>query len=372
MASQQASRSLSLADLTIVDADSHVGPGPETLVEYIDESNAARRIIEEGDMGSEVMTCTRVTPAFPNDSGGYEDENSVVPGGADSPEGKLAYMDEFGLDYSILTPGSGLGTVNHDQTAVAWANAYNSWLLDKWVGVDDRLCASALVAHQVPERAAEEVERMAGEDSIVGVQMPTAGQIPPAGHWSYDPIYETAQDHGLPIVLHTADQTSAVTFPVQHRWAETFTENHAFSFPVEGMWHLISLVCNGVPERFPDLEFVFQEPGFEWVPWMMWRLDDHYLQNSQDLPMLTKRPSEYIRDQFYFTTQPLGHTEDHQHMGWAMEMAGGADTLLFATDHPHPDFDPPEEAFQPAKTQLDEDGLRGVMGETACEVFGLV
>ena len=102
-------------------------------------------------------------------------------------------------------------------------------------------------------------------------------------------------------------------YPSDERWRPIV--------PTEGMWHLISLVCNGVPERFPDLEFVFQEPGFEWVPWMMWRLDDHYLQNSQDLPMLTKRPSEYIRDQFYFTTQPLGHTENHQHMGWAMEIS---------------------------------------------------
>ena len=372
MSTRETTRSIAVGDLTTVDADSHLTADADTLIDYIDKNNAARRIIEGGDVNSEVMTKTRVTPSFPNDSGGYgEEEDDVVPGDARSPAGKLAYMDEFDLDYSILTAGSGIGTINHDQTAVAWANAYNSWLLDKWVDADDRLRAALLIAHQVPDRAAEEVDRMADETGIAAVQMPTAGQIPPAGHWMYDPIYEAAQDHGLPVVYHTADDTSAVTFPVQHRWAETFTENHAFSFPVEGMWHLISMICNGVPERFPDLEFVFQEPGFEWVAWMMWRLDDHYLQNSQDLPMLTKRPSEYIRDQFYFTTQPLGHTENYQHMGWAMEMAGGADTLLFATDHPHPDFDTPEEVFRPAKTQLDEEGLRGLMGETAREVFGL-
>ena len=276
------------------------------------------------------------------------------------------------VDYSVLTAGSGLGTVNHDQTAVAYAHAYNSWLLDRWMGTDDRLGAAAVVAHQVPERAAEEVERMGDEDGIVAIQIPGAGQIPPAGHWSYDPIYRAAADRSLPIVLHTADQTSAVTFPVQHRWAETFTESHAFSFPVEGMWHLISLVCNGTFERIPDLEFVFQEPGFEWLPWMMWRLDDHYLQNSQDLPMLNKMPSQYIRDHCYFTTQPLGHTENNDYMGAIMEMAGAEETLLFASDHPHPDFDPPEEVYRPARTTLEEESLRGIMGETAMDVFGFV
>jgi len=372
MATQKTARSLSAEELMMVDTDSHLSADADILVEYIDENNAARRIIESGDVGSEVMTNTRVTPAFPNDSGGYEgSEDDPVPGGASGPEEKLEYMDEFDLDHSILSPGSGNGTINHDQTSVAWANAYNSWLLDEWIDTDDRLHAAALIAHQVPDKAAEEVDRMAGEKGTAAVQMPTAGQIPPAGHWQYDPVYEAAQDHGLPIMLHTADQTSAVTFPVQHRWAETFTESHAFSFPVEGMWHLISMICNGVPERFPDLEFVFQEPGFEWVPWMMWRLDDHYLQNSQDLPMLTKPPSEYIRDQFYFTTQPLGHTENNQHMGWVMEMAGAAETVLFATDHPHPDFDTPAEVLQPAKTHLEDESVRGIMGETACEVFGI-
>jgi predicted TIM-barrel fold metal-dependent hydrolase len=212
---------------------------------------------------------------------------------------------------------------------------------------------------------------MAAEDGIVGVQLPAAGLVPPAGHRSYDPVYEAAADHDLPILMHTHDLQGPVTFPVQRRWAETFTESHAFVFPAEAMWHLVSLVCNGVPERFPDLEWVLQEPGFEWVPWMMWRLDDHYLQNIRDLPMLTKRPSEYIREQFHFTTQPLGHTENNRYLGRTMEMAGASETVLFSTDHPHPDFDPPKEVLVPARTHLEEAEVRGLMGESAIELFGI-
>lgn len=360
----------SLGDLTVVDGDSHLTPSVEDdLLPYIDESNAARQMIENaGDVGSEVYTKTRASPGFPNDTD-YEGGRAGYD--PSDPDGKLGFMEEFDIDHTVLTPPGTLATVNHDPTAFAIANAYNSWLLDEWLDVDDRLHATLVVANQVPERAPEEIERMAGEDQIVGVQLPAAGLVPPAGHRWYEPIYETARDHDLPIVMHSHDVQGAKTFPVQRRWAETFTESHAFTFPAESMWHLISLLCNGVPERYPDLEFVIQEPGFEWVPWMMWRLDDHYLQNSQDLPMLTRPPSEYIRDQFYFTTQPLGHTENNQHMGWMMEMAGGGDTLIFSTDHPHPDFDPPEEVFRPARAHLDEDDIRGVMGETAIDVFGL-
>jgi hypothetical protein len=373
MTTTQSSSTPSLAEMTVVDADSHLWSPVEELTSYMDDRSAARRMIENADhVGSDIFTNTRATPSFPNDDAGYGGAtDDPARGGAGDPDGKRAFMDEFGLDYSVFTPDIMLATINHDGTAVALASAYNDWLLDRWLGADDRFYATVAVANQVPERAAEEVHRVADEEGVVGVQLPGAGMVPPAGHWSYDPIYEAASEHDLPVVMHSHDVQAAVTFPVQRRWAETFTESHAFAFPAEFMWHLISMICNGVPERFPDLEFVLQEPGFEWVPWMMWRLDDHYLQNSEDLPGLTKLPSEYIRDQFHVTTQPLGHTDSGKHLAWMMEMAGGADTLLFSTDHPHPDFDPPEELFAPVRARLEEDELRGVMGETAADVFGI-
>lgn len=377
MAATDTSRSLALEELLIVDADSHLKPTPEDLLPFMAETDAAKRMIRKANhVASEIFTATRASAAFPNDSESVGTGTDPITDIGYEPDGKRRFMDEFGVDHAVLTPAGGaaggaIATINHDPTAVSYANAYNSWVLEHWLDENDRFHGTVLIANQIPSRAAEEIDRVATERQIVGVQLPGAGLVPPAGHRSYDVIYEAASNHGLPIVMHTHDLQGPVTFPVQRRWAETFTESHAFIFPAEAMWHVISLICNGVPERFPSLEFVFQEPGFEWVPWLMWRLDDHYLQNSQDLPMLTKLPSEYIREQFYFTTQPIGHTENPQHMGWAMEMAGGGDTILFSTDHPHPDFDPPGEVFTPARTQLGDDDLRGVMGETAARVFGL-
>jgi len=373
MASTPKEKPLELADVTVVDVDSHLRVGLDTLTEYMPEDSAGKRMIEKADhAGSEIFTHTRATPAFPNDEGGYEEAGEdPARSGAGHPEGKREFMAAFDIDYCLFTPDVMLGTINHDTTAVELASAYNDWLVDTWLDADERFYATMAVANQVPERAVEEIERLGDRDGIAGVQLPGAGMVPPAGHWSYDPIYEAAAERGLPVVMHSHDIQAAVTFPVQRRWAETFTESHAFAFPVEFMWHLISMVCNGVPERHPDLKVVLQEPGFEWLPWMMWRLDDHYLQNSDDLPALTKLPSEYIRDQFYVTTQPLGHTDSGKHLSWMVEMAGGAETLLYSSDHPHPDFDPPSELFDPVKRRLDADELRGIMGETAADLFGI-
>ena len=186
MATKQSQQQLTPEELTIVDADSHLGETLEDLLPYMPADSGPRQMIENaGDISSQIYSKTRASPSFPNTRrGSTERPDAVLEHGGD-PEGKQAMMDQFDIDYSIITPGPniGLASVNHDQTAVAIANAYNSWLLDEWIGIDDRFFLTMLVANHRPDLAAEEIDRMAGKDDIVGVQMPAAGLVPPAGNW---------------------------------------------------------------------------------------------------------------------------------------------------------------------------------------------
>lgn len=381
MARSQTARSdLQLSDCTIVDMDSHVGEDiKEDLLPHMENRGIREMIASLGSseaIRTKIFSATRATPDFAQTNSGEGGMGSgLVHLEARDAESKLAYMDEFDLEYSVLTPGTNLNlaSVNHDQTAVELARAYNSWMAETFFDVSDRLYSAILVPNQHPDKAAEEIDKWADEDETVAVQLPSTGLVPPAGHRWYDPIFEAAEDNGLPILMHTGNSGSWGVFPVQRYWSETFIEDHLFTFPVEGMWHLGSMLFQGIPERFPGLEFVMQETGVEWLPWMMWRMDDHYLQNSQDVPILTRMPSEYIREHFSFTTQPLGHPETPRYMGQLLEMAGGADTIMFATDHPHPDFDTPEELFNPLKTNpnFEDEEIKAMMGENAVELFGL-
>ena len=137
------------------------------------------------------------------------------------------------------------------------------------------------------------------------------------------------------------------------------------------MWQLLIVVVRGIAERLPDVDYVRQGGGSELLQGMMWQLDDQYLQVSFDVPARDKQPSEYIEEQFYVTTQPLGHTDNTRHMAMALELAGGADTVMFASDHPHPDFDTPEELFENLRSRFEPEDIRRMMGETAADVFGL-
>jgi predicted TIM-barrel fold metal-dependent hydrolase len=95
---------------------------------------------------------------------------------------------------------------------------------------------------------------------------------------------------------------------MQYWWNETYAEDHTLFHPFSLMWDVTSMVFRGIPERFPDLDFVFSEAGIGWVPYVEARMDDHYMEYTYDIPMLERLPSEYMRERFHFATQPLGHT----------------------------------------------------------------
>lgn len=366
----------SLSDITVVDVDSHIDEDVADLLPYV-ESSGAKRTLEMADLRREIFTDTRPTPPFPTTDSLVDKEDLVDPDlvhvrGAD-PEAKKEFMETYDIDHSLVTTAMfGFAGINNDLVAVELARAFNRWVTEEYLPEfnPERVKSTLLVPNQRPQAGAELIEQWGSDDRFAGVQLPAAGLVPPAGHHWYDPIYEAAERHGLPICMHSGSATGMFSFPLQQRWARTFTESHALIFPIESMWHFNSLMFRGAAERFPNLEWVIVESGVEWVPWMTWRMDDHYLQNAQDVPILNQPPSAYVEDQFYFTTMPLGHTNATSHQATMIEAAGAESTVLFASDHPHPDLDLPDELFGPLSRNLNEQATRGVMGETAANLFG--
>ncbi len=364
-------RSLDSVDV-IVDTDAHVTESIDDLLAYMDDDHEGwRRIIRDAAHPThDIYSVAHPLPAFIHTEA-FGDVYGDQPTG--TVEAKKAEMAEFDLDYSVLNPtlNLALATVNNDHAALALANAYNSWILDQFVDTDENIVTPIVAAPQVPEKTAEEIDDRAGEKGVVGVMIPSTGLVPPAGHRIYDPIYQAAEDNDLPVVFHSGSGATADIFPVMRKWAETYAEDHAMVHPFTAMWNLTTMLFRGVPVRFPDLKFVFQESGIGWIPYTLWRLDDHYLELSDEIPALSQLPSEYVHEQFYFTTQPLGHTaQNPKHLAMAIEMAGPGN-IMYSSDLPHPDFDPPEELFDRINGHFDEETVAGIMGETALDVFDL-
>jgi uncharacterized protein len=127
-------------------------------------------------------------------------------------------------------------------------------------------------------------------------------------------------------------------------------------------------VLNGIPERFPKLKPIWVESGIAWVPFLMQRLDDQYLMRPSEAPQLKRLPSEYLRDNCWYTTQPM-ETTHRKALEVTLDMIHAETQLLFASDWPHFDFDLPGGIID--LPFLSEQAKRNILGLNAARIFGL-
>ncbi len=362
----------------IVSSDEHLSEKLDEFFPYIDEEEygGIKRIIEQAtEPWRELFSVTPPLPAFSNTemASDYSGAGNVMEGGDDKLETKLLRMDKFDIGYGIINPTLmlALPTANNTQAAAAMANGYNQWVFEEFASQSERLYMSVVVAGQDPAAAVAEIERYADKDEVVAVQVGATGHKIPVSHPYWDAIYSAAEEHGLPVKYHSSLLGVGHGFPLQHRWHELFAEDKVISHPFSHMWNVMKLIYEGIPQKYPDLTFVIQEAGIGWIPYWKMRLDRFHLGLGQEMPMLDKLPSKVIDDRFYFTTQPVGHSDHNpKHVAWMTEMAG-PENLMFSADIPHTDFDTPDELFKPTNPHFDDDQVRDMMGRTAIEVFNL-
>ena len=110
----------------------------------------------------------------------------------------------------------------------------------------------------------------------------------------------------------------------------------------------------------------FTEGGVAWVPWMMMRMDKEYAERRREVPILKDRPSKYMRRMFY-ATQPVEEPEHLGDMATLLSLFGGEDSVTFASDWPHHDFDHPSKVLQ---IPVSEAVQRKLMCDNALRLLG--
>ena len=86
-----------------------------------------------------------------------------------------------------------------------------------------------------------------------------------------------------------------------------------------------------------------------------------------EVPHLHRPPSSYIRNQMWFTTQPIDEPDKPEHLVDTMKWVGW-DRIMFSTDYPHWDFDDPAQALP---LRLTEEQRRGLFLENARALYGV-
>ncbi len=284
-----------------------------------------------------------------------------------SPEKMIEqHLNPFGIEKAILTGSRilGLGVHSNVHYAGALARAYNEALADTWLNADDRFYGAIIVTPQDPQAAVEEIHRWADHPKMVQVLMSSGARIP-FGQKFYWPIYEAASECGLPVSTHPGTETRGLAHGFAAGDPSTYLEWHT-NIPQNYMGHVVSLLCEGVFEKFPKLRFICIEGGLAWIPGVLWRLDKNWKALRSTVPWVKKLPSEYAWDHLRFTTQPIEEPENPKHLDALFEMIHAEKTVLFSSDYPHWDNDSPLHGMPKLSPDLSE----RIYYRNAAELYG--
>jgi len=287
------------------------------------------------------------------------------PPGSDLALMRRQHLDANGVEVGMLMPLSKAGMEERNlDYAAALSHAVNEWQLETWVRPEPRLRAGLVVPQEDAAFAVQEIDARADDPAFVQILI-SPRSSDPLGHRRYWPIYEAAQRCNKPIALHVQGFSGGHA-STGSGWPTYYMEEHYAA--TTGMQNtLTSLVFEGVFERFPELKIVLVEGGFAWAPALGWRMDKHWERMRGETPDVKRPPSEYIREQVWFTTQPIEEPENPAHLLDLMSWVGW-DRLMFSTDYPHWDFDDPRQVF---KAHLNEEQKARVFRDNAKAFYGL-
>ena len=364
--------------LFIIDADGHVIEPPDMWRHFIDPAfrDRAPSIVQSLRGRSRLAIDGRLSPRADAVSTAMLARIAAVTrqrlgphhAGGDSPESRIRALDAGGIAVSFLYPTQGLFAASIDDLdpalAIAICRAYNDWLLEFCRYAPDRLRPVGMVALQDPQAAAADAVRLA-ERGVPGIFVrpnPIRGRT--LGDSAYEPLWTQCERHGLAVGIHEGVGAHLPTIGADR--FRTFFAAHAASHPMEQMLAMLALIEGSVLERHPRLRVAFLESGCGWLPYWLWRMDEHWehtrgVPGEPDIPLA---PSEYFRRQCWISCEP-----DEPNLAQIVRQIG-EDRVLFASDYPHPDHEWPKTVETMLTVDLPEDARRKILRDNAAAFYG--
>jgi hypothetical protein len=276
------------------------------------------------------------------------------------------WLDAIGIDVVCLfpTPMLSLGLTPRKEVEVALARAYNRWLCEEVLAQEPRIRSSLYLPLNDPEATYQVVKEFGGKKGVIGFTI-VAPHYKAVYDNAYMKTYSLIEEMGLPLVFHGAfawgeDQSIGL--------CNRFLAVHALGFSWFNILHCTNWLVNGMPERFPKLKVSWVESGLAWIPFLMQRLDNEWMMRSSEVPLLKRRPSDYMREMFY-STQPMEMVNNREALELTFKMINAETQLMYASDYPHWDMDLPSTIYD--LPFLNEQAKRNILGGNAKRFFNL-
>jgi predicted TIM-barrel fold metal-dependent hydrolase len=364
---------------TCISADSHVTEPPDTYLDRIDKDfkDRAPRIHHHDSLGDVMLidngkslvpywlvaAAGRPSDEVVLDSGRTFDE--LHRGGWD-PVARLDDQDTDGVAAEVIYPSVGMLLCNHPDVDYQRAcfRAYNDWIAEFCSHSPERLIGLGQTALRSPEEGIADLEEIKAL-GLRGVMLPG---IPPQKDYDdpmYDDFWDAVVDVGLPPSFHILTSRSDTPFAPHVRGPKL----NNFMTIIRGNQDIIgTLIFGAVFERHPELRVVCVEADAGWVPHYMYRSDHAYDRHRNWLTAgeLSRRPSDYFRDQVYLTFQD-------DWVAFRIADLMNVDRLMWANDFPHSDATWPhsQEMLAEHAVHLDERARQRVLHDNVAELYSI-
>lgn len=266
---------------------------------------------------------------------------STVPPGAfvnPGPDGWESFLEDVGVDTSVLYPTAGLAHGKNVDVdfAIATARAYNDWLYHTYTKTNPRLKGMALIPLQEPTAAIEELRRAVNELGFVGAMIPSTGLPLHLGAKPYWPIYEETARLGCALGVHGGCHSGLGLDTVN-----VFAAIHAMGHPTGIAVCFATMVINGIFDKFPKLRVGFLEGGVGWFIMALERLTGSYKAFRPVDPRgeyLELEPGESVADYIIRHIKAgriyVGIEGDEPALAYAVKVAGN-EAFVYSSDFPH-------------------------------------
>jgi len=356
----------------LISADSHVNEPPDLWTDRVPAAlrDRAPRMerYEQGDawiiegvkdpINFGMNACAGLPP---EEQKGWAFHDDLRAGGHD-PRARVDEMDTDGVDAEVLYPTPRLSQAIFANTDVAYheamIRAYNDWLSEYVEYAPERFAGMAMLPNRGAEGAVAELDRVLDRPGMRGVVI---------GCWPNGTLEVTAEDdklfarlaeRGIPLGIHVS---LGQRMPAAHK-AKLPGYGRFFDAPNR----MIELVFAGVFDRFPELDVVFAETDFGWVPYVREQIDNNYQRLEPTAHFgLQALPSEYIERHFHFgyMTDTFGIRNRHD---------VGVERILWSSDYPHISADWPSSwrVIQSSMSGVPADERHAILAGNAMRLYG--
>jgi aminocarboxymuconate-semialdehyde decarboxylase len=285
------------------------------------------------------------------------DYNILVPGHR-LMDYRQSVMEKSGIDMQIISftaPGTLIET---PARSVALSKKVNDSFADIQSSHNGVFQGLATVPLNDPAASVTELERAITQLSMKGVTLFSNVNGVALSDKRFWPMYEKANELNVVCFIHP-------TFPLGTEGMKDYMLMPLVGFLADTTLAVASLIFSGVVEKYPNIRWVLGHLGGA-IPYLAERLDRGYEAFAQCRENITRPPSEYLRDNFYYDTVNF----DPKALQFAIDFAG-SDRLLAGSDYPH-QIGSIEKMFASInQLKISDEEKAGILGGNAARLLDL-